>query len=116
MATPKRGEIYWVDWSPARGSEQAGRHPSLVIQNDVGNELSPNVIVASVSTTPLKKYPFIVHIAPAESGLNEDSSVNLSAIITISKVRLGTRCGRLSKTKMSEVDRAICISLGIKIE
>ena len=32
---PKRGEVWLVNWSPARGSEQAGRRPALVIQNDI---------------------------------------------------------------------------------
>ncbi len=29
----KRGEIYMVDFNPARGSEQAGHRPALIIQN-----------------------------------------------------------------------------------
>jgi len=27
---PKRGEIWIVNWNPARGSEQAGRRPALL--------------------------------------------------------------------------------------
>ena len=45
---PKRGEVWLVNWNPARGSEQAGRRPALVIQNDIGNEKAPTTIVAAM--------------------------------------------------------------------
>ena len=109
----KRGEIYWVDWNPARGSEQAGIRPALIIQNDIGNKYSPTTIVASCSTALEKPYPFLVSITAKESGLYEGSQVNLSALLTIDKSRLGDKCGALSKKKMTEVDKAIKISLAL---
>ncbi len=56
----KRGEIYWVDWSPSRGSEQGGVRPTLIIQNDTGNIYSPTTIVAACTTAMNKPYPFTV--------------------------------------------------------
>ncbi len=52
-----RGDIWLVDWSPGRGSEQAGLRPALIIQNDIGNQYSPTTIVAAISTTITKTYP-----------------------------------------------------------
>jgi mRNA-degrading endonuclease toxin of MazEF toxin-antitoxin module len=50
-----------------------------------------------------------------ESGLKTESVVDLgSIIVTISKTRLGNKCGQLSKRKMAEVDVAICVSLEIE--
>ena len=89
----RRGEIYWVDWNPARGSEQGGTRPALVIQNDIGNRFSPNTIVASVTTAPAKVYPFMVRITASESGLPRDSMINLAAILTIDQTRLRGKCG-----------------------
>jgi mRNA interferase MazF len=109
----KRGEIYQVDWSPARGSEQAGRRPALVIQNDTGNKFSPTTIVASCSTAAGKSYPFLVPVKAKESGLRKDCTVNLASIMTIEKARLGDRCGMLNQDKMAEVDKAIKRSLGL---
>jgi mRNA interferase MazF len=109
----KRGEIYWVDWSPARGSEQAGIRPALVIQNDIGNQYSPTTIVAAITTAVVRPYPFIVPITRQESGLPRDNSVNLSAILTVDKTWLGDRCGQLGEKKMTEVDEAIKNSLGL---
>jgi mRNA interferase MazF len=109
----KRGEIYWVDWGEGTGSEQKGIRPSLIIQNDTGNNVSPNVIIASLTTAPNKPYPFLVLFSAKESGLKKSGTVDLASIQTISKTRLGDKCGQLDERKMLEVDEAICISLGI---
>ncbi len=109
----KRGEIYWVDWSPGRGSEQSGVRPALVIQNDIGNEYSPTTIIAACSKADVKPYPFIVPVTRQESGLPIDCRINLSAILTIDKSCLGDKCGELSKEKMAEVDKAIKRSLAL---
>ena len=110
---PKRGEIYWVDWNPARGSEQSGLRPALVIQNDVGNKYSPNTIVASLTSATVKPYPFTVKVTTKESGLPKDSIIDLAMIMTVDKTRLTSRCGELSEAKMSEVNEAIKTSLGL---
>lgn len=47
---PERGEIYWIDWSPSRGSEQAGRRPGLVISADPINRAFPVCTVLAVTT------------------------------------------------------------------
>lgn len=51
---PRRGEIWLVDWSPGRGSEQAGKRPALIAQNEHGNlsEGYPNTIVVTISAIP----------------------------------------------------------------
>jgi mRNA interferase MazF len=50
-AFPRRGEVWLVDFSPSRGSEQRGLRPALVIQNDVGNEYAATTIVAAITST-----------------------------------------------------------------
>ncbi|MBI4337475.1 MAG: type II toxin-antitoxin system PemK/MazF family toxin [Chloroflexi bacterium] len=110
----KRGEVYWVNWNPARGSEQAGIRPSLVIQNDVGNRYSPTTIVAAMTTAAERPYPFTVDIPATESGLPRDGTVNLSAIMTVDKGRLVNHCGTLSAERMRQVDAALMRSLGLR--
>jgi len=109
----KRGEIYRVEWSSGRGSEQSRLRPALVIQNDIGSQYSPTTIVAAITTAYTKPYPFIVPITASESGLTRDSSVDLSSIMTIDQTRLGNKCGELRQAKVTEVDNAIKKSLGL---
>jgi len=116
MTLLTRGEIWVVDWSPGRGSEQLGRRPALIIQNDQGNHARnyPNTIVATIST---KGQPFHFHVAIRKSrlnGLKEDSFVKCEQLMTISKGRLiGRSWGKLSADEMKRVDDAIRISLGL---
>jgi len=110
----KRGEIFWLNWFPARGSEQSGRRPGLIIQNDSGNRTSSTTIVASLTTKVNKPYPFMVAISQAESGLPKDSVVDLAHIMTVDKNRLESKCGELDGNKMAEVDRAIKVSLALE--
>ncbi len=112
--TYKRGDIYLVDWSPGRGSEQAGVRPALIIQNEIGNRFSPTVVVAAISTKSQKAYPFHVLVSPEESGLPEESIVKLEQIMTIDKERLIRKVGSLSDKKMEEIEIAINRSLGLK--
>jgi len=117
-----RGDVYWVDWNPARGSEQAGVRPALVIQNDVGNRSSPTTIVAALTTQFDRIYPFMVRLDPAESGLPRPSVVNLSHLLTISQDRLLPSrgetvlqpVGQVPSRRMFEVDRALRVSLGLR--
>jgi mRNA interferase MazF len=111
-AFPKRGEVWLVNWNPARGSEQAGKRPALVIQNDIGNEKAPTTIVAAISSS-VRIYPMNVQINPPESGLDHPSIIITSQILTISKERLEKRLGRLSKDRLDDVDRAIKLSLAL---
>jgi len=110
----KRGDLYLVNWNPGRGSEQTGKRPALIIQNDIGNKYSPTTIVSACSAAKSKPYPFIVGITARESGLDRDSSINLAQIMTIDKTRLEMKLGELSAAKMNAIDEAIKNSLGIK--
>jgi len=111
-AFPKRGEVWLVNWNPARGSEQAGRRPALVIQNDIGNEKAPTTIVAAISSS-VRIYPMNVQINPPEGGLDHPSIIMTSQILTISKKRLEKRLGRLSKDRLDDVAIAIKLSLAL---
>lgn len=110
----RRGDLFWVDLNPVRGSEQAGRRPVVVIQNDIGNEVAPTVIVAPLTTTGFTKpYPINVHIPRGVAGLNANSTMLLSQIRTIDKTRLDRKIGHLPPAHLEQVDQAICISLGL---
>ncbi|MFA4982495.1 MAG: type II toxin-antitoxin system PemK/MazF family toxin [Candidatus Omnitrophota bacterium] len=110
----KRGDIFYVDLNPTKGSEQAGRRPVLVIQNNIGNEYAPTVIIAPLTTRKLsKEFPTNVNLKKGAAGLKEDSAVLLSQIRTIDKTRLDKKVGNLSSDYMLKVDEAIKISLGL---
>ena len=109
----RRGDIFTVDLEPVRGSEQGKVRPALVIQNDVGNQYSPTVIVAAITTGSHTQFDVNVLIKAPEGGLRNDSLVLLNQIRTVDKTRLSRHWGRLSAQTMERGDEAIKISLGL---
>ena len=107
-----RGEVWMVDFSPGRVSEQKGMRPALVIQNDIGNLHAGTTIVAAITTT-IKKYPVTVVLDKNEGGLKHSSMVNLAQILTLDKSRLMKKVGALSQARLAEADTALVISLGL---
>ena len=107
-----KGQIYLAHLKGI-GSEQQGKRPVVILQNNTGNKYSPTTIVAALTAAIEKPYPFLVRITAKESGLPKDSMINLSAILTIDKARLVNKSGQLGKQKMAEVDEAIKASLGL---
>ncbi len=94
----------------AKGSEQRGIRPAVVIQNDIGNKFSPTTIVAFVTSKRKKNMP--THVKIQCSGLPKKSTVMSEQISTISVNRLRNYVGTLSFHDMKRVDLALKISLG----
>ena len=114
----KRGQIYIASLGrDAVGSEQAGKRPVLIIQNDIGNKYSPTMIVAMLSTKmPRKSQRTHVHLKKDECiGLDKDCVVMTEQIRTISKDRIEIKSAiaTVSSEDMKAVEKAMLISLGM---
>jgi len=110
--TPRRGEVWLVNFNPGRGSEQKGIRPALVIQNDTGNIHAATTIVAAITTT-IKQFPVTVVLPTGEGGLKQSSMVNLAQMLTLDKRRLQKRLGNLSGPTIQRVNEAIRVSLDV---
>lgn len=122
----RRGEIYWVELDPVKGSEQGGLRPALVVQNDIGNRFSPTTVVVAITRTlPPQPYPFVVVLEPEQSGLPERSAVNCAQVATIQQSGPASRLrarrgetelrpvGRLDGSIMAAVDKALKFNLDL---
>lgn len=110
----KRGEVYYANLSPVVGSEQGGRRPVLIIQNDVGNRYSPTVIIAAITAQITKgRLPTHVELPANECHLEKDSVVLLEQLRTIDKRRLKEKVTSLQEKYMLRVDEALSISIGL---
>lgn len=113
MKEIKRGQIWYADLSPVKGSEQGGCRPVLIVQNDKGNKHSPTTIVAIITSRKTKaKLPTHIWLSVAD-GLSVNSMVELEQVRTIDKSRLKCYLGEIQKGEQRLVDEALMISLGI---
>lgn len=103
MARILRGDIFWADLGAARGHEQAGQRPVLILSHDVFNERSGTVIVVALTSQPQRfGFPLILEVRSAK--LPKPSWIKISQIRTLATERLGKRLGRVSP---EELDRVI---------
>lgn len=106
----KRGEIYFINLEDIGYVSKhilSKTRPALVIQNDVGNARGQTIIVALLTTTYKKPYPFQYHI-----NLNNRESVILfEQIMSIDKARLMDKIGELTYQQMKEAEEKLMFSL-----
>ncbi|MFH0954706.1 MAG: type II toxin-antitoxin system PemK/MazF family toxin [Candidatus Micrarchaeota archaeon] len=111
----KRGDVVLTNLEPTKGSEQGKTRPCLVIQNNIGNSASPTTIVAAITSTIEKEYPFTVFVPHGEASLPKDSLILCNQIRTISKEhRILKKIGSLKPDTMKKVDGALKISLALE--
>lgn len=112
----KRGQVYYADLRPVVGSEQGGIRPCVIIQNDIGNQYSPTVIVATMTTQAKKELPTHIAVSDEDYCLDPNTTILLEQLRTIGKSRLQSFVGRLSDGTMKRVDDALHISLALNKE
>lgn len=111
----KRGDIYMALLDPVIGSEQGGRRPVLIVQNDRGNRHSPTVIILPITSSGKKgRLPTHVLLAAGEGGLEKPSVVLCEQVRTLEKTRLTRYMGSLGMEKLKEVEAALSISLDME--
>jgi mRNA interferase MazF len=111
----RRGSIWLADLGEPRGSRPAKRRPVLVIQAGPYNASRLNTTLAAVitSNTALAAMPGNVFLPAAASGLPKDSTVNVTALVTLNKTDLDAEAGHLPPALMGEVDRGLRRVLGL---
>lgn len=113
MNFPKRGEIWLVSLDPTIGHEIRKMRPALVISNDKNNQFASTITVLPLTSKAEKVYPFETFLPMKESNLPKDSKVKTNQIRTVDKKRLIKFLSRISEEKLSEVEKALLIHLGI---
>ena len=110
----RRGEIYFADLDPHYGSEQGGKRPVIVIQNNTGNKFAPTVIVAAVTSKVTKKPNQPTHVLiDRNPAFSRPSMVLLEQIFTIDKERIQRLLGQTTPDEMYQIDEALMNSLDL---
>ncbi len=103
---PKIGDVYLMDFGGS-GNEQQGLRPGLILQNNIGNTYSPNIIALPLTSSLKKRHQPTHVVLPAEStGLLRDSMVLCENPETIAKDKLGKYLITLPKKYMSRIAAA----------
>lgn len=101
--SPKRGEVYWGNLSPARGREPAKIRPVLVISANDFNSGPLDLVIIAPLTTKNKLSSIHVEITPIHSTLDRISYVQCENVRSVSKSRLGEYLGAVENEVLEEV-------------
>jgi len=111
----RKGSIYWVDFSPGKGSEPAGRRPGLVLQSDVLNDSKINTVIM-LSITSTMKFGDLsgnVTLRKGEANLPKKCVINVTQIKSVDKSIVKEKIGTLSNKKMDEVHEGLKLVMSL---
>lgn len=117
--TFRRGDVLLASMPLITNPREQKVRPVVIIQNDMGNRFSSNLIVALItSRLPRRSYPTNVILRRGSpeaegTGLNRDSAIQTEVISTIPKSLVRQSLGRLSETAMEKLDACLKVSLSL---
>jgi mRNA interferase MazF len=111
--TPRRGEIWLVDFGEPIGREQDGRQPALVISDDELNEGPSGLAIVVPITSVRRGLPSHVELDGAGTGLAEVSYAKCEDVKSISDRRFIARLGVAPLGAVFGAERALRFLLGL---
>lgn len=110
---PKQGEVWTCDFGENVGCEINKVRPAIIVQNDKGNNNSPNTIVVPIRT---KDKLLNTQVSLTNDDFDYvESSISGTALTeqvkSVSKARLGRRIGVLKKESYQRVHEALMLTL-----
>ena len=106
-----RGEVWWVEFDPAVGSEIRKTRPGVVVSNNSANRNLGRVIVVPLTSNTDRIYPGEARVTVA----GKESKAMADQIMTADKMRLTSRIDVLSKADLLAVELALRVQLGLPI-
>lgn len=107
----QRGEVWWVEFDPAVGSEIKKIRPAVIVSNDSSNKHLSRVHVVPLTSNLGKLYPSETVVSLD----GKESKVMADQIMTADKQRLKGLLGKLNRDEMKAIEKVIKIQLGISL-
>ena len=108
-----RGEIWWATLPDPSGEGEDIRHPVVVVSSDAFNDSAIRTVNAIVLTGRLElaAAPGNFLLTRAQSGLEKDSVVNVSQLVTLDRTYLRERAGGIPDDMPDRLDRGLRLVL-----
>jgi mRNA interferase MazF len=104
----KRGDIYLVDFNPAKGGEMGKLRPAIVVSDALDNESLETVMVIPLSTRLVENAAPYRYRISARKKLKEDSDACIYEIRTLAKNRLREFLGTVTAEEYGKIREFLC--------
>lgn len=111
--SPRRSEVWLLDFGDPVGREQAGRRPAVIVSSDLLNDSRAGVVVVVPITTTYRGLPSHIEIDEDGSGLNEISYAKCEDVKSVSEQRLIARLGAVDQQTIFQIGRALRLLLDL---
>ena len=105
----KRGDVWWINFSPSLGGEIRKQRPAIIVSNDAANHYLNRVQVVPITSNIDKLYPSEAYV----TFRGKKSKAMADQITTVSKKRLINSAGSISKSEMESINLAITTQLDL---
>ncbi|MDM8518009.1 type II toxin-antitoxin system PemK/MazF family toxin [Desulfobacterales bacterium HSG16] len=105
----QRGEVWWINFEPSIGGEIRKQRPAIIVSNDAANHYLNRVQVVPITSNVSKLYPSEAYI----TFHGKKSKAMADQLTTVSKKRLLSSAGSISKPEMEALNKAISIQLDL---
>ena len=107
-----RGDVYYADLGVPRGTEQAGRRPVLILQDET---IYPNprtaVVIPFTTTGARAQLPTCVLVQAGIGGLTADSVALCHEVRALDTSRIGRRLGTLPPDVIEQIENTLIRTL-----
>ena len=102
-------QVYTCELWGSLGSEQGKQRPCLIIQNDIGNKVSPTTIILPISKKK-KKYPFQYSLYKKDYDFFdcEENTVLCEQVRCVDKSRIVRYLGTISDEDYENIYKRCC--------
>lgn len=99
-----RGQVYWVELDPVRGSEIAKTRPCIVLSSNEVNSHRRTVVVVPLTTSATPAVPPLLVSTPS---MGADSKARIEHIRAVDKSRFKTLLGEIGDEDLTMIEEAL---------
>ena len=104
-----RGEVWWVNFESSMGGEIQKKRPAIILSNNFSNQYLNRVQVIPLTSNTDRLYPSEAYVTVN----SKVSKAMADQLTTVSKQRLISLVGQVSREDMTQVERAVRVQLGL---
>ena len=98
-----RGDVYWVNLDPTKGSEINKKRPCVIVSATPINRARNTVVVVPLSTSARVRPPIVIHV----DCLGKQVAAVCDQIRTVDKSRLVNLVGSLATKDINHLDDSL---------